>query len=279
MSQPDYYHILGLVPDAEDAVIRAAYRALMAIYHPDRNSDENAAEKAQQINAAYDVLSDPVKRKQYDESRAEDSHNASSDEFENDQPFSTSPIDKPWAVACEFYPRIDAISKDLEKLSWRISFAFKLLLLERKRFDDAKEIANKLKGEYLSRYFGSDKEIQAYAEHLIKSGHKEAALYLNEIVNVMGRSVSSFSIKHQVEKRYEGVSKVVESRHYYGKIKYGDGLFNSNMAHALVRLHGGTVKDRFFSARVDVELDGESMSFEDGHAFCKFVLERFRAYA
>ena len=66
---PDYYAILGVSPTSETIVIQAAYRALMRRYHPDTNSAPSAAARAQAINAAYAVLSDPTKRKQYDESR------------------------------------------------------------------------------------------------------------------------------------------------------------------------------------------------------------------
>jgi hypothetical protein len=52
--------------DAEDFVIAAAYRALMKRYHPDRDSRPEAQERARQINAAFEVLSDPARRQAYD---------------------------------------------------------------------------------------------------------------------------------------------------------------------------------------------------------------------
>ena len=66
----DYYSILGVTPTSEDVVIRAAYRALMRRYHPDADPSGEAAERAQAINAAYAVLSDPEKRARYDGSLA-----------------------------------------------------------------------------------------------------------------------------------------------------------------------------------------------------------------
>jgi hypothetical protein len=51
---------------AEDAVIRAAYRALMRLYHPDRNDDPEAQTRAREITAAFAVLRDPAKRAAYD---------------------------------------------------------------------------------------------------------------------------------------------------------------------------------------------------------------------
>jgi len=63
----DYYQILGLNKDASQEQIKAAYRKLAFQYHPDRNKeDPAAAEKMKELNEAYAVLSDPVKRKEYD---------------------------------------------------------------------------------------------------------------------------------------------------------------------------------------------------------------------
>lgn len=63
----DYYGILGVTPTAELAVIKAAYKALAAIYHPDKNSSEDAAVKMREYNEAWGVLSNPDNRKAYDD--------------------------------------------------------------------------------------------------------------------------------------------------------------------------------------------------------------------
>lgn len=76
-SSPDLYRTLQVDPAAEDCVIRAAYRALMKQYHPDRGGD---AAYAQRLNAAYAVLADPVARAAYDrqlrQRRADSEHEA-----------------------------------------------------------------------------------------------------------------------------------------------------------------------------------------------------------
>lgn len=61
-----YYDILGVATDASDTDIKKAYRALSLKYHPDRNPSEEAKDKIQKINEAYETLSDPTLRKQYD---------------------------------------------------------------------------------------------------------------------------------------------------------------------------------------------------------------------
>ncbi len=65
--QRDYYDALGVSRDADDKLIKAAWRRGTMKYHPDRNPGTGDAErKLQEINAAYEVLSDPEKRDQYD---------------------------------------------------------------------------------------------------------------------------------------------------------------------------------------------------------------------
>ena len=68
-SDPDYYAILQVDPHAEPEVIQAAYRRLAAKHHPDVNPSPEAMVRMKLLNAAYEVLTDPVKRQIYDMSR------------------------------------------------------------------------------------------------------------------------------------------------------------------------------------------------------------------
>ncbi len=62
----DCYNILGVMPTATPDEIRAAYRRLARLYHPDLNSGAEAEARMQAINAAYNTLSDPQLRHQHD---------------------------------------------------------------------------------------------------------------------------------------------------------------------------------------------------------------------
>lgn len=66
MSNGNYYILLGVAQDADAATIRKAYHRLALQYHPDRNTDSASAEKFRLISEAYQVLSDPEKRRSYD---------------------------------------------------------------------------------------------------------------------------------------------------------------------------------------------------------------------
>ena len=64
----DYYDVLGVSRNADDKEIKKAYRKLAKLYHPDTNPGNKAAEeKFKEVNEAYSVLSDPKKRKMYDQ--------------------------------------------------------------------------------------------------------------------------------------------------------------------------------------------------------------------
>ena len=70
MTSPrDLYEILQVHYSAEPEVIDVAYRRLARMYHPDVNSDPAAAQYMKEINLAYEPLSDPVRRVQYDRGR------------------------------------------------------------------------------------------------------------------------------------------------------------------------------------------------------------------
>ncbi|MDN7023425.1 J domain-containing protein [Methanoculleus sp. FWC-SCC1] len=62
----DYYAVLGVTHGADEREIRSAYRRLVKRYHPDTSSEPDAAEKFLKIQEAYETLSDPAKRAEYD---------------------------------------------------------------------------------------------------------------------------------------------------------------------------------------------------------------------
>src|SRR3989442_15080264 len=62
----DYYRILGVDRKADDKTIKSAYRRLARKHHPDVAKTKDATERFKEISEAYEVLSDPEKRRRYD---------------------------------------------------------------------------------------------------------------------------------------------------------------------------------------------------------------------
>lgn len=184
----DYYAILGVLPSAEDIVIRAAYKALALRYHPDRFAgDSNQAKrKMSEINEAYEILSDPRKRSSYDSLRDLNTKASYFDGEESDPPPRYDPLEQDWLVALKYYPDLQELESSLSKIAWRLAYSYKAFLLSEKRFDSRKTLAEEMRRNFLELYFGKSPKLVAFAYELIQAGNKQAAKALNEAVRVLG---------------------------------------------------------------------------------------------
>ena len=82
----DYYSILGVPKEADGELIKAIYLALSKIYHPDvyKGAKNFAEKRMKEINQAYETLSDPIKKKAYDDLNKTDDNSSFDAQFLND---------------------------------------------------------------------------------------------------------------------------------------------------------------------------------------------------
>jgi curved DNA-binding protein CbpA len=205
----DHYSTLGVLPEADPVVIKAAYRALAQTYHPDKwcGDPAIATQRMAAINEAYRILGDAKLRAEYDATLQkvyrQDSY-GDDQSSERDNAFSSalSETEQRWRVATSIFPDLDQYRARLSRISTLLSFAFVTLLLETKRFNDRAVVAEKLETEFLSRYFGTNEQVLGFAKDLIVSGRKEAAKLLNQIVDVMGSDVDAKLLIDRVQERF-----------------------------------------------------------------------------
>jgi len=112
-----YYDLLGVRPDASMSAIQDAYRAAMRQYHPDVNAAPNAQQITAMLNRAYNVLSDPRQRAEYDRhigvgsgptnaGRSQGAGSAASSGQDFRRSTATAPVDPLWAAVGWLVPRV-----------------------------------------------------------------------------------------------------------------------------------------------------------------------------
>jgi len=203
----DYYSILGVMPSAEDIVIRAAYKALAQRYHPDKYKGDRAeAERLmKEINEAYDTLSDPANRRQYDDWYKAQRKNEYQTEEDDELADAMHAFNKDWDIACNIYPDLREIVERLGRVATRLAITYKLLMLEGKEFERRKYIANVMEADFFKAYFGKDPDIIRFARKLVYEGHKKAAKALNRYIRVVGMNADSRLIIDKISTEY-GIS-------------------------------------------------------------------------
>lgn len=203
----DYYAVLGVLPTAEDIVIRAAYKALVQRYHPDRfvGSLDEAYRRTVALNEAYAVLSDSAQRMAYDAARGGSTQSA--DWFFDDggegAPQDNDPLERDWQIASNFYDDIVDIEDQLRAISWRLAYSFRAYLLAEKAFERRHRVADEMLRQFFITYFGNNPAIVKFARSLIDGGHKSAAKALNEAVRVLGSGADPSRIIQKIMNGYD----------------------------------------------------------------------------
>ena len=242
----DYYKILGILNDAEEIIIRAAYRALAQKYHPDKWSGDakDANRRMSEINEAYEVLSEKEKREKYDSEYFSNHQRNETQEDENSEDSNfISEEDEAWDLGLSFYPNIKSEYEELTKISRFLGNSFKAKLIDGKLYDQSKQIKNNLEKSYLEKYYGDNKKIQEFAKNLLLNDYKKEAIQVNKIVRLIGSSITydqiykkilgEFSHLQNDRKIYDkaGIKKILSDLH-------GDVYAKEKLVHLYVRFIG-----------------------------------------
>ena len=266
----DYYRILGVLDEAEDIVIKAAYKALAQRYHPDKwaGDSEDATRRMADINEAYGVLSDPAKRKEYDAQRDKATYQA---EPEADD--LNPSVEADWNKVIEYVPDLVGIAAELAKLSPSLVYSYKVILLDTKTYSERQTLAVRLENHYLEKYFGSDKEIKGFAKYLISMGYRSAAKELNEAVNLLGSNIEAEIIKDVVQKKFriDEYDRISESLKYLKATNAN--LERLENAQYILNQLGYDPKEKLFSINSYFLTIGKDKVVVGGAEFIKFAIE------
>jgi curved DNA-binding protein CbpA len=197
----NYYDVLGVSQNADDFVIKAAYKAMAQRYHPDKfaNNPREAADaeaKMRQLNEAYQVLSDEAKRRDYDvwlsQNQQRNSQQSSNDAKQQAD----------WQIALRFYSDLTSFETRLAKFDTDLVTEFRSHLLATQQYERRQAIADKLEQDYLEGYFGDHPDIVNFARELLLAGKREGAKELNQMLKVVGNSVSPQTVIEQIETQH-----------------------------------------------------------------------------
>lgn len=207
MQKHDWYAVLGILPDAEEVVVRSAYRALAQRYHPDRCTDQPAdsTRRMAEINMAFAVIGNSASRAKYDKERSGSQQATfSADDDERFDAFDAAieELEERWQIAVDIFPQIQVDRLRLSQISRSLSFAYVTTLLTTKSFANGSSIANQMEGVFLGRFFGENRQIVEFAKTLIFDNHRDAARALNRLVDVLGSEVDPNLIITRVESQY-----------------------------------------------------------------------------
>lgn len=250
----NYYRTLGVLDDAEDIVIRAAYKALAQRYHPDKwgGSSNEANKRMAEINEAYAILSDPIKRNEYDACFFKDTERNDAENV-RDEGLDDIPNEEVegWAIATEFFPIIKEQYDQLHQISGILANTFRAKLLESKDFKNSDAIRIKYEKDYLIRFYGSDANIREFAKSLLLNNFPNAAIKVNKIVRFMGDAVDLSSIKKKIYQEFPDVADLFLRRIKDEKFiellnKANSGILDVSDAKIIIeRIYGTYVIDRW----------------------------------
>lgn len=235
----DPYYVLGLPHGSSIELVKATYRSLVKIYHPDIfKGDHNfAKEKMALLSAAYEFLSDTKQKNEYDAVGPTQGSDKTGKDYEyDDQDFEINAamhvLREKWDYACGYYPELVKLHSDLKKLNQKVAFTFVVFIIETKEYEAAKSLKNELEQAFLASKFGNDPDLQRLAKHAIILGQLNFANELNKSLNFFGlQAKEKILVKLSKEFTEFAQSAYTEcnlSNYIYRPMNTGSSLYRTN---------------------------------------------------
>lgn len=189
----DPYEILGLPHGSRIELVKATYRSLIKIYHPDVFKDDKkfAEERVSLLNAAYNFLSDSKQKDHYDCFGQDHKAEQTNSTYEhNEQAESVNEamnkVKDTWEFAADYYPELHLLHNNLKRLDAKTAFSFVIFIIENKGYSRAEVIAQELEDAFLVSKFTDDPEIKSLAKMAIEEGEILFAKELNSSLKILG---------------------------------------------------------------------------------------------
>jgi curved DNA-binding protein CbpA len=201
------YEVLGLPHASDFELVKATYRSLVKIYHPDvfKGDKEFAKERLSQLNAAHEFLSDEQQKHDFDKSPQSQEKGEEQQDFDPEQ--NSDEFDEGikilkenWDYACDYYPDLKRLYADLRSLGKEPAFAFMAYVVETKKYKEAATIADQLEDAFLTTKFSNDPKIKKLAKLALQQKEIKFAKELNRALTILGPDseddiLEQFSIK------------------------------------------------------------------------------------
>ena len=199
----DYFAVLGVTPQADPAVMKAAYRALAKKYHPDHHTDSvgPAREKFLEVQEAYELLSDEEQLANYMHMRTRMQNEEAAAAMRNQRPTVYLRLDDRWDHLVREYPDLRQYHARFCLTSPKLGQQFKLIILGTSNKSSYRKIATRMKRQFYRRYFSYHRDLQTLARRLAGKRRRHALRELSREIN--GRRLLSRSYRRTLLNRYE----------------------------------------------------------------------------
>lgn len=199
----DYFAVLGVSPEADPTVVKAAYRALAKKYHPDRhpNADEHVTLKFHELQEAYDLINDEHRLKTYLRLRSRAQHKKADFYARQHRPSVHLQLDDRWDHLIREYPKLGQHHARFCFMSQKLGRDFKLIVLGTLKPAKFDKIARRMERKFYRQHFSLHRDVQRLASRLALRRRRHAVRQLWREIN--GRRLLPRRYRRSLLERYE----------------------------------------------------------------------------